>query len=93
MMDNKEDLLLWFIKFLIKSRKELLLIQMQMQMINKISPLDLATHQLAEELIILLLEPIIRNFKKEQFFRVLIKNLDFFCVLLIFIVNMLGLFL
>ena len=93
MMDNKEDLLLWFIKFLIKSRKELLLIQMQMQMINKISPLDLATHQLAEELIIILLEPIIRNFKKEQFFRVLIKNLDFLCVLLIFIVNMLGLFL
>ena len=39
MMDIKEGLLLWFTNFLIKSRKKMVLIRMQMIKLNKISVL------------------------------------------------------
>ena len=59
MRDIKDDLILWFIIFLFKSQRIVVLICRQMIKLNKISLLQ-ATHKLAEELH----KPIIRNFKK-----------------------------
>ena len=56
MMDIKEVLLLWFIIFLIKSQKEVVLLMM------RFTGGDLQNLQLAEELH----KPIIRKFKKRK---------------------------
>ena len=58
MMDIKEDLLLWFINFLIKSRKVVVLLIIRLKKNRR--PLDLAALQLTEEL----RKPIHRNFKR-----------------------------
>ena len=90
-MDIKEDWLLWFTIFLIKS---------PLQVVEWLITRFKKNLQLAEELH----KPIVRNFKKITVYSgfkdniwgadmQLIKDLDFYCVLLIFLVNMLGFFL
>ena len=105
MMYIKEDLLLWFINFLIKSRKVVVLLIIRLKKNRR--PLDLAALQLTEEL----RKPIHRNFKRRtvysrfkdnvwggnlsdmQLISKFNKGFRFLFVLLIFFVNMLGLFL